>query len=201
MVGPMERTTTPDDVYQVLRTAILDGNLSAGEQLREAHIATQLGISRASVREALTRLEEDGLVLKIPFRGAFVIEVTDRDIAEIASIRSLVESFALELSMDSLRGAHRAEMLRAVEDLRDAARRGDIPASIEAHLSFHRLMYQLSGHRLLQDMWKGWESKLRLYLAADHRSYGDLDEIAVKHERLALAVIRGDQEAIKAEMA
>ena len=52
-----------------------------------AHIAADLGISRSPLREALTRLEEEGLIVKIPFRGAFVVEVSARDVAEIASIR------------------------------------------------------------------------------------------------------------------
>ena len=73
-----QRTTTPDGVYRVLRAAILDGTVPAGGQLREAHIAADLGISRSPLREALTRLEEEGLVVKIPFRGAFVVEVSAR---------------------------------------------------------------------------------------------------------------------------
>ncbi|GAA2386601.1 GntR family transcriptional regulator [Streptomyces coeruleofuscus] len=58
-----QRTTTPDGVYRVLREAILDGTVPPGGQLREAHIAADLGISRSPLREALTRLEEDGLVV------------------------------------------------------------------------------------------------------------------------------------------
>ena len=78
-----QRTTTPDGVYRVLRTAILDGTVPPGEQLRETHIATDLGISRSPLREALTKLEEEGLVVKIPFRGSFVVEVSARDVCTL----------------------------------------------------------------------------------------------------------------------
>jgi len=97
-----QRTTTPEGVYRVLRAAILDGQVPPGGQLREAYIASDLGISRSPLREALTRLEEEGLVVKIPFRGAFVVEVSAHDVAEIASIRLRVEPFAGELSMAAI---------------------------------------------------------------------------------------------------
>ncbi len=196
-----QRTTTPDGVYRVLRAAILDGTVPPGGQLREAHIAADLGISRSPLREALTRLEEEGLIVKIPFRGAFVVEVSADDVAEIASVRLLVEPYAAELAAEALRGPHRSTLLDTVDDLNRATQDHDIPASIDAHLRFHRLFYDLSGHRLLQGMWNGWEPRLRLYLSVDHRSYHDLHDLAVEHERLAAAAVDGDVDAFRQELA
>src|SRR5688500_1547327 len=143
-----KRTTTPDGVYRVLRAAILAGSVPAGGQLREAHIAADLGISRSPLREALTKLEEEGLIVKIPFRGAFVVEVSAREVAEIASIRLLVEPYAAELSAEALRGPERPELMRAAEELHRATETNDIPASTDAHLRFHRLSHDLAGHRV-----------------------------------------------------
>jgi DNA-binding GntR family transcriptional regulator len=199
--GPERRTTTPEGVYRVLRTAILDGTVPQGGQLREAHIAADLGISRSPLREALSRLEEEGLVVKIPFRGAFVVEVSARDVAEIASIRLRVEPLAGELSIGTLRGRERPLLLRTLEDLRLATEQNDIPASIDAHLRLHGLFYRFSDHTVLQDLWNGWESKLRLYLATDHRSYSDVHEIAREHEGLVSAVLDGDVERFADEVA
>jgi DNA-binding GntR family transcriptional regulator len=196
-----QRTTTPDGVYRVLRAAILDGTVPPGGQLREARIAADLGISRSPLREALTKLEEEGLIVKIPFRGAFVVEVSAEDVAEIASVRLLVEPYAAELSAEALRGAERATLMQTVDDLNRATQDNDIPASIDAHLRFHRLFYDLSGHALLQSLWNGWEPKLRLYLAADHRSYEDLHDLADEHERLAAAAVDGDLDDFRQELA
>jgi DNA-binding GntR family transcriptional regulator len=195
------RTTTPDGVYRLLRTAILDGKVPQGGQLREAHIAADLGISRSPLREALSRLEDDGLVVKIPFRGAFVVEVSARDVAEMASVRLRVEPLAGELSMETLRGTERPTLMRTIEDLRRATEENDIPASIDAHLRFHRLFYDCSGNRVLQDLWDGWESKQRLYLAVDHRSYSDVHEIADEHEGMVRAVLDGDVDRFQNEVA
>jgi DNA-binding GntR family transcriptional regulator len=195
-----QRTTTPDGVYRVLRTAILDGTVPPGEQLRETHIAADLGISRSPLREAMTRLEEEGLIVKIPFRGSFVVEVSARDVAEIASIRVLVEPYAAELSAATLRGPERLRLKQTIEELYRATDTNDIPASIDAHLRFHRLFYEFSGNAALQSLWNGWENKLRLYLAVDHRTYSDLHDIAVEHERLAALALEGDIDGFRQEM-
>jgi DNA-binding GntR family transcriptional regulator len=199
--GGLERTTTPEGVYRVLRAAILDGTVPPGGQLRERDIATDLGVSRSPLREALTRLEEEGLIVKIPFRGAFVIEVSAHEVAEIASIRLLVEPYAGELAHEALRGPERPRLTQTVEELRQATDKNDIPASIDAHLQFHRLFYDFSGHGVLRGLWNGWETKLRLYLAVDHRSYSDLHDIAVEHERLAAVALEGDTDAFRRELA
>ena len=196
-----QRTTTPEGVYRVLRAAILDGTVPPGGQLREAHIAADLGISRSPLREAFTRLEEEGLIVKIPFRGAFVVEVSAQDVAEIASIRLLVEPYAWELSRDALRGPERPTLMQTIEDLKRATKERDIPANIDAHLRFHRLFYDLSGHGLLQSLWDGWESKLRLYLSVDQLTYSDPQDLVVEHERLAAVALEGDREAFRLELA
>ena len=197
----LERSTTPDGVYRVLRAAILDGTVPPGGQLRERDIATDLGISRSPLREALTRLEEEGLIERIAFRGAFVVEVSAQEVAEIATIRLLVEPYAGELALEALRGPERPSLTQTIEDLRRATEKNDIPASIDAHLQFHRLFYDLSGHGVLRGLWSGWETKLRLYLSVDHRSYSDLHDIADEHERLAAVALEGDVEAFRRELA
>jgi DNA-binding GntR family transcriptional regulator len=199
--GGLARTTTPEGVYRVLRAAILDGTVPPGGQLRERDIADDLGISRSPLREALTRLEEEGLIVKVPFRGAFVVEVSAHDVAEIASIRLLVEPYAGELASQALRGPARPRLMQTIEELRRATEIDDIPASIDAHLAFHRLFYDLSGHGILRGLWNGWESKLRLYLAVDHRSYSNLDDIAAEHEKLAAVALEEDMDVFRRELA
>ncbi|MCP2251141.1 GntR family transcriptional regulator [Lentzea aerocolonigenes] len=196
-----DRTTTPDGVYRVLRAAILDGTVPPGGQLREAHIAADLGISRSPLREALTKLEEEGLIVKIPYRGAFVAEVSARDVAEIDAIRLLVEPYAAELSAEALRGSERSRLLQTVEDLHQALAKNDIAASVDAHLGFHRLFYDLSGSGALQNLWNGWETKLRLYLSVDHQTYSDPRELAVEHERLAAVALEGSIDEFRKELA
>ena len=146
-LGGLERTTTPEGVYRVLRAAILDGTVPPGGQLRERDIAADLGVSRSPLREALSRLEEEGLIVKIPFRGAFVMEVSAQDVAEIASVRLLVEPYAGELALEALRGPERPRLSRTIEEFHRATEQNDIPASIDAHLQFHQALLRPFGTR------------------------------------------------------
>ena len=132
--GGLERTTTPEGVYRVLRAAILDGTVPPGDSCAR-------GTSRRTrhqpvpLREALTRLEEEGLVVKIPFRGAFVVEVSAQEVAEIASIRLLVEPYAGELALEALRGPERPRLTQTIEDLTGPRRTTSRPASMRTSSS------------------------------------------------------------------
>lgn len=198
--GPIDQRTTPESVHRVLRDAILNGTIPPGGQLREEHIANDMGISRSPLREALTKLEEEGLVVKVPFRGAFVAEVSAELLADIAAVRYHVEPFAAELAEEALRGSERKRLMETIRALHRATRANDIAASIDAHMQFHRLFYECSNNSVLLGLWNGWESKLRLFLTADHQSYSDLEEIATEHERLADMVLAGDMEEFRHEL-
>jgi DNA-binding GntR family transcriptional regulator len=194
---PLRQSTTPDDVYLVVRKAILDGGLPAGSQLREVHIAAEFGISRAPLREAFRRLEEEGLVVKIPFRGAFVAEVTPQTVAEITALRSVVEPYAAEQAMETLRGPRRQQLLKAVEAFSRASHHKNVAATIDEHLRFHRLFYEYSGNATLLDVWNAWESRLRLHLVAEHHLYENLVDLLGSHEQLAAIILEGDASQLR----
>lgn len=198
---PLRQRTTPDGVYQQLRDAILGGDLTPGQQLREAHIAAEMGCSRAPLREAFTRLEEDGLITRVPFRGAFVTEVSAETMAEIASLRFLVEPYAAERSAAVLRTTQRKALDSSVSRLHRATKKRDTSEAIDAHLSFHRLLYEFADHQQLWSLWNGWESQLRLFLAVDHASYSNLEDIATAHQDLADMIIAGDMDRFRRALA
>lgn len=198
--SPLRQQTTPEAAVAVLRKAILSGSLPQGSQLREVHIASEMGISRAPLREALRKLEEDGLVVKIPFRGSFVAEVSEDTIAEIVSLRIRLEPYAVERALPQLLGSGARRLTEATEALERTVKEGDIVASLETHLALHRLFYELADHKWLLRLWHEWESQLRLFLAADHSAFGHLDRIHQDHLRLDTVIKSGDLGAITAEL-
>lgn len=188
---PLAQQTAPTAVYEMIRSAILSGRLAAGSPLREAHVALEMGVSRSPLREALRRLEEDGLVEKVPFRGTFVAEVPPRTVREIAALRLLLEPYAVQQASAQLERDKGQPLRAALAHLRKASR-SKVPADlIESHLAFHRLFYNLSGNQLLEDMWTGWETKLRLFLIADHQEFGDAGDVVTPHEELAAVIGEG----------
>src|SRR5205823_13775688 len=125
----LQQRTTPDTVADTLREAILDGSLPAGSQMREVHVAAELGISRAPLREALRRLEEQGLVVKIPFRGTFVTEVSEESIHDIARLRSVLEPWAIGQGLQTLQGERLRDLRALVTQLAAAANKGNVQHS------------------------------------------------------------------------
>jgi DNA-binding GntR family transcriptional regulator len=185
-----------------VRNAILNGTFPPGSQLREVHIATELGISRAPLREALNRLELEGLVVRIPFRGAFVAEISPKAAAEIAALRAVLEPYAVQCALPYFATPEGgAELVGAVNALSERTLADDRPGSIEAHLMIHGLMYRASGNQALYDVWKSWEVQLRLFLAVDHQSFRELSDLAVSHRALLVAIETGDMEQIRHELA
>lgn len=197
---PLAHSRRADNVAEKVRRAILDGSLRPGDPVTESQLAAEFGTSRAPVREAMRTLEEEGLVTKVPYRGAVVTEVGPEIIEEMASLRSRLEPFAVELALPALQREDFARLVEAAELLEKFVSRGDIPGSIDAHLALHRLFYELSGHKLLLDCWRSWEARLRLYLVIDHTSYTSTDTMIESHWRLVEVVRTGDVAAITAEL-
>ncbi|MEN0137659.1 MAG: GntR family transcriptional regulator, partial [Rhodococcus sp. (in: high G+C Gram-positive bacteria)] len=108
---PLGHQKNATAAYLQIREAILDGTLPTGSQLREAHIATDMGISRSPLREALSRLEEEGLDEQVAFKGAFVSAVPPETIAEIAAVRVVVEPFVIEQALPLLGPEHWQEII------------------------------------------------------------------------------------------
>ena len=197
-IGRLEQSTTAEGALRAVRNAILDGTFRPGSQLREVQISTELGISRAPLREALNRLELEGLVVRIPFRGAFVAEVSRENIAEIAALRTVLEPYAVKCALPHLNTAEgRAELADAVNALSERTRAGDRPGSNEAHMMLHGLLYRASGNQALYDVWRSWESQLRLFLAVDQLSFPQLSGLAEAHYSLLAAIETGNTKQIR----
>jgi DNA-binding GntR family transcriptional regulator len=192
-VGPVEHQPRSSSAAAAVRRAILEGRLPPGSRINEVHIAAELGFSRGPLREALRTLEEEGLIVKQPYRGAFVAEIGPQAIEEIASLRVRLEPFAIELALPRLRAEQgRKAMRQIIDEMSSSAARGDVVTCIDIHLRLHRMLYELSGHKLLLDCWRSWESQLRIYFALDASTFTSFDTLVRDHERLGELIMNAD---------
>jgi len=188
----INQRTTLDTVLTMLRKAIFDGTLQPGSQLRESQISEGMGISRAPLREALGKLEEEGLIVKVPFKGAFVAEISRDDVEEISIVRQLVEAHVIEKALPLLLSHELLHMEGLVEDLNNAALVNDFQSALNAHLELHRLFYECSNNDVLMAMWKSWESQLRLFFVEDLQNLFDPGVSARVHSKLVTLIKTGD---------
>jgi DNA-binding GntR family transcriptional regulator len=184
-------------VLRTLREAIIDGRLAPGEAVVEAQISRQLGVSRAPVREALRSLENEGLIVSVPWRGSFVAPLTERSVTELQAFRRLIEVFAAEqvLARDD---ADVASLDALVAEMERCAERGDLDCLNEADVRFHTRIVEMSDNALLLDVWRSYVSPIRRALALRNRANSDPDSIVAMHRSLVAAFHANDLDAIKA---
>ena len=103
-----------DVVFQTLRQAILKGELQPGERLMEIKLAERLGVSRTPIREAIRKLELEGLVVMVPRKGAAVANITEKDTKDVLEVRRTLEMFAVEVACERIL-PEQLERLKEVE--------------------------------------------------------------------------------------
>ncbi|WP_409491946.1 GntR family transcriptional regulator [Amycolatopsis sp. cmx-11-12] len=192
-VVPARRRGLADEVADRVRDAIFGGAYPPGAQLREVELSEALGVSRGPVREALLKLEREGLVRSEWHRGAIVTALSDVDVAELDSLRSALEQLAVRLVVASASDADLAALDEVVERM-DRAR--DEHEMVRCDIDFHDVVYAASGHRRLAEAWQAIRSQVHLFLLTriGVNSEGYLASIPAEHRRLASALRARDGE-------
>ncbi|RPH46836.1 MAG: GntR family transcriptional regulator [Burkholderiales bacterium] len=139
-----------DRAYEAIRARILDNDWQPGHQALEQELALALGMSRTPVREALIRLQNEGLIEVVPRHGMRVLPLSPTDMRDIYDVLTSLEATAAELAAARRPGPAELEPLeQASRDMSAALRIDDLHAWAEADERFHRLLLELSGNRLL----------------------------------------------------
>jgi DNA-binding GntR family transcriptional regulator len=184
-------------VLRTLREAIIDGRLAPGEAVVEAQLSRQLGVSRAPLREALRSLENEGLIVSVPWRGSFVAPLTERNVTELQAFRRLIEVFAAEQAL-AHGGADVASLDHLVTEMERCAENGDLDCLNEADVRFHTRIVEMSDNALLLDVWRSYVSPIRRALALRNRANSDPESIVAMHRSLVAAFRSNDLDGIKA---
>lgn len=147
----VERLTLAEQVYSALKKGILEGDLRPGERLKELEIAQSLGASRTPVREALSKLEQEGLVQPFASGGLTVVELSEDDVVEIFGLLKVVESYAIRLAAEKIT----EKQLERLEGLCERAEQigpNSVERLIEVNARFHHLLLEMTGHRRLIEL-------------------------------------------------
>lgn len=140
-----------DVVFNTLRRAILRGELKPGERLMEIQLANKLGVSRTPIREAIRKLELEGLVLMIPRKGAEVAEITEKNLRDVLEVRCALEELAVQLACDRIDQNQVKELHAAADHFRDVLDSDDITQIAQADEAFHDVIFTATGNgRLIQ---------------------------------------------------
>ena len=141
-----------DLVFNVLRMAILKGELQPGERLMEIQLAEKLGVSRTPIREAIRKLELEGLVLMIPRRGAEVAAISEKRLKDVLEVRKNLEALAIRLACSRMKPEAVSGLEEAEKKFRDSIESEDLVAMAEADEKFHFLIYDAADNEKLQQI-------------------------------------------------
>lgn len=167
-------------VTERLRRAILEGEVELGDALSEDKLASRLGVSRSPVHEALTALEQEGLIDIRPQRGSFVFLPTREDIENLCEFRRMIETEALRLAMDRKRTETLAAMIAAARRMQEAILAEDQYGSANADTDFHRALIENSGNSYLIDAYRLVSGKVSAIRS--HNSTGTIrNEASAEH--------------------
>lgn len=175
----------------MLRLRVLSGSLRPGARVRESVLATELGLSRAPVREALRKLEQAGLLAKEPNHSHRVTQFDERDLEELASLRRSLEVLAAEFvpMTDEV-----VDLLCVrVEEMRTAELAGDRVAAAAADRAFHEQLVESSGHGRLQVAYRSMRDQIELALLGVNPLGPKFAQVTARHEDLTDLLRAGDR--------
>ena len=185
-------------VFDKIRSDILNGKYKRGEELVESSIGKELGISRTPVREAIRQLELEGLVQLVPNKGAFVTGISEKDVRDIYLIRARLEGLAARMAAKNIT----PELLDAMEETvvlsEYHAKKEHYEQVCEMDSKFHKLLYKASGSRILEHTLTDFHQYVQRVRMASIMKKRRMEKSNDEHDAILTAIREHDEE--KAEL-
>jgi DNA-binding GntR family transcriptional regulator len=182
-------------VHMTLREAILHGVLPAGQPLGEIQLAETFGRSRTPVREAILKLESEGLAERFPRRGLVVAQITREEVLEVYAVREMLDGLAACLAAQGILPTELDRLVWLNDRLRSAAAAGDAKAMIHLNIEFHEAICQASRNSLLQEFMRRIHEWVRRFEDTTMSFPGRGMEAVGEHDALIEALRARDPEA------
>ena len=186
-----------DIIYDDLKMGILTGKILPGTRLLEVELADKMGVSRTPVREAIRRLEKEGLVNIEPRHGAYAAKVSVEDMIEILEVRELMESMAAQLAANRITQEQLDTLLQTENEYQKAVKSGDVEDMIVLDAKFHKQVVEASHNRTLCQL---IEPLQEIALRFRYMYYNDntrAEKMPSEHERILKALSQGNGEAAR----
>ena len=186
----------PDQLYDHLRHDIISGTLPPGAKLVELEIAAQMGTSQGPVREALQRLERDGLVERRARSATFVTSISTGEMFELFSIRSSIETFAIRRAAQTITPEQCDELGELIAKMAQAGALHEMIPLAEYDMQFHRRIVEWSGSANFVRTWTTLSNQIQRFIVQTHpEHYPDFVEIGTRHQPILDALCAHDADA------
>lgn len=181
-------------VFESIREAIIGGQLPPGERLMEIQLAEEMGVSRTPVREAIRKLELEGLVVMIPRKGAYVSGLSMKDISDVFEIRGALEGLAAELASERITDEELENMERHLVRISEGIEKGDITSVVEIDTDFHSMLYTASRNQRLGQIINNLREQIQRFRQTSLSYPGRMRVALEEHRRIIEAISARDAE-------
>ena len=183
-----------DVVFNTLRQAILRGELKPGERLMEIQLANKLGVSRTPVREAIRKLELEGLVLMIPRKGAEVADISEKSLKDVLEVREALEELAARLACDKITKEGVNRLKEAAQDFRSALKSNDITQMAEADVRFHDVICNATENQKLGQLLNNLREQMYRYRIEYLKDQQVYEKLLSEHEEIIRHIEKGEKD-------
>lgn len=183
-----------DVVFNTLRKAILTGQLKPGERLMEVHLANRLGVSRTPIREAIRKLELEGLVIMIPRRGAEVARITEKSLKDVLEVRRALDALSVELACDRITQKDINRLLEACGAFERAVREGDASVIASADVALHDIIVEATGNVRLQQLVNNLSEQMYRFRFVYIKEESQHDNLVAEHREIYESIVSRDKE-------
>lgn len=183
-----------DVVFQTLRKAILTGELKPGERLMEIHLAEKIGVSRTPIREAIRKLELEGLVTNVPRKGAMVAEISTTGLKDVLEVRRALDTFCAELASERITKEDKERLSVAHENFIEAIKTKDATIIAKADVEFHDIIITATGNERLVALIKNLAEQIYRYRFEYIKDESQHERLIREHKVLLDAILSGDTE-------
>ena len=181
-----------DVVFNTLREAILRGELKPGERLMEIQLATKLGVSRTPIREAIRKLELEGLVLMIPRKGAEVAQITEKSLRDVLEVRRALENLAVQLACLRMSPQTLADLKAAARAFEEILGGEDVTAVAEADVAFHDVIYMATDNQRLISLLNNLREQMYRYRVEYLKKKECHKQLLWEHQEIIRAIEAGE---------
>ncbi len=184
-----------DIVFETLREAILEGKLVPGERVMEVQLAEQLGVSRTPVREAIRKLELEGLLIMVPRKGAYVADVSLDDIIDVLEIRASLEGLAASLGAERRTSSDIEKLEKKIAELSRCVMEKDTEGMIENDAQFHNILLDTSKNKKLASIVEGLKDQVQRFRVIYFNEYEEVGfKLIEEHKEILKCIKEGNKE-------
>lgn len=184
-------------VYEELKVQILTGKIVPGTRLMEIELAENLGVSRTPIREAIRKLEKEGLVTIEPRRGAYASQLSKKDMVDILEVRQDMEGLAAYFAASRMDAETKERLLIAADEYRDSLLSGDTERMIADDTKFHRIIVESCDNKVLLQMVEQLQELVLRFRYVYYENFKQARTMIAEHQEIIDAIMSGDAAAAR----